>query len=533
MSLSTSCQHPRWEAGVGKRPRCAHPSLVQYSRAPFFAHTFQGRVITTHLTVRALPRAPLAANGNLSEPLTPFEGSDLAELLLMGSYVSRPRPRLPSSSLLGGDQPETTESLGPGPAHPARGVPWGGRVHSAASTLDVARRLSYEDLVASPRRRLRRHRRRFAIIHRRQYPIQQARCLFLGVFSSVPQTGHPKPVLSACGSKMFCTSVIPKMASAKGKLTLCLALKQTVIRMWSSLSGYLTNLCVRETLVRALEENGQVRAKAEKDLTSLVESREGPAKSEEGNPGRERQDDLRKGAEGSRSVQSAFRRLMVNGVLSSFVPRPGPLKRDFCSTSLEESLIKKSHTCFLSSCSKRNAITSSYSSTRGFPSPQRSTSLEESLIKKSHTCFLSSCSKRNAITSSYSSTRGFLSPQRCCPGATGIWGPASSQPRLPTKKASEESYHSSSSASAEPQRKIRNEKAADAPSGQKQSLRNRSPASDGSGPRKRKIPLLLSMRRNDPLILPPPPQLSYQVTAEDLDLEKRAAIQWINKVLEG
>ncbi|XP_004412715.1 PREDICTED: nuclear envelope pore membrane protein POM 121-like [Odobenus rosmarus divergens] len=410
----------------------------------------------------------------------------------MGSDLSRPRPRLPSSSLLGGDRPETTESLGPGPAHPARGVPWGGRVHSAASTLDVARRLSYEDLVASPRRRLRRHRRRFAIIHRRQYSIQQARCLFLGVFSSVPQTGHPKPVLSACGSKMFCTSVIPKMASAKGKLMLCLALKQTVIRMWSSLSGYLTNLCVRETLVRALEENGQVRAKAEKDLTSLVESREGPAKSEEGNPGRERQDDLRKGVEGSRSVQSAFRQLMVNGVLSSFVPRPGPLKRDFCSTSLEESLIKKSHTCFLSSCSKRNAITSSYSSTRGFPSPQR-----------------------------------------CCRGATRIWGPASSQPRLPTKKASEESYHSSSSASAEPQRKIRNEKAADEPSGQKQSLRNCSPASDSSRPRKRKIPLLLSSRRSDPLILPPPPQLSYQVTAEDLDLEKRAAIQWINKVLEG
>lgn len=440
--------------------------------------------------MRALPGAPLAANGNLSEPLTPFEGSDLAEPLLMGSYLSRPRPRLPSSSLLGGDQPETTEILGPGPAHPARGVPRGGRVHSVASTLDVARRLSYEDLVASPRRRRRRHRRRFAIIHRRQYPIQQARCLFLAVFSSVPQTGHPKPVLSACSSKMFCTSVILKMASAKGKLTLRLALKQTVICMWSSLSGHLPNLCVRETLVRALEENGQVRAKAEKDLTSLVGSREGPAKSEEGHPGPERQDDLRRGAEGSRSVQSAFRRLMVNGVLSSFMPRPGPLKRDFCSTSLEESLIKKSHTRFLSSCSKRNAITSSYSSTRGFPSPQR-----------------------------------------CCRGAAAIWGPASSQPRLPTKKASEDSYHSSSSASAEPQRKIRNEKAADAPSGQ--SLRNRSSPSDGSRPRKRKIPLLLSSRRNDPLILPPPPQLGYRVTAEDLDLEKRAAIQWINKVLEG
>ena len=442
--------------------------------------------------MRTLPGAPLAANGNLSEPLTPFEGRDLAELLLMGSYVSRSRPRLPSSPLLGGDQPETTESSGPRPSHPARGVPRAGRVHSAASTLDVARRLSYEDLVASPRRWRLRHRRRFAIIHQWQYPIQQAWCLLLGVFSSVPPTGHLKPVLSACSSKVVCALVILKMASAKGKLTLRLALKRTVTCMWSSLSGHIPNLSVGETLVRALEENGQVSAKAKEELTSLPESREGLAKSEEEHPIPETQDNLRRGEEGSRSVQSAFTRLMVNGVLSSFVPRPGPLKRDFCSTSLEDNLIKKSHTRFLSSCSKRNAITSSYSSTRGFPPPQR-----------------------------------------CCQGTPGIWGPASSQPQLPTKKASEESYHSSSSASVEPQRKIRNEKVADGPRGQKQSLRSRSPPSDSCRPRKRKIPLLLSSRRNDQLILPPPPQLGYRITAEDLDLEKRAAIQGINKVLEG
>ncbi|XP_038407574.1 nuclear envelope pore membrane protein POM 121-like [Canis lupus familiaris] len=445
-----------------------------------------------HPTVCALPGAALAANGNLSEPLTPFEGPDLAELLLMGSYLSRPRPRPPSSALLGGDRPETTASPGPGPAHPACPVPPACRVRSAAPTLEVARGLSYEDLVASPRRR--RPRRRFAIIHPRQYPIQQARCLFLGAFSALPQTDHPKPVLPACTSTMFCTSVILKMASAKGKPTLRLALKQTVICMWSSLPGHLPNPCVRETLARALKENGQVRAKAEEDLTSLVEGRAGLARPEEGYPVPERQDDLRRRPEGSRSVQSAFRRLMVNGVLSSFVPTPGPLKRDFCSTSLEDSL-----------------------------------------MKKSHICFLSSCSKRNAITSSYSSTRGFLPLQRSRRGASGVPGPAPSsvQPQLPTKKASEESCHSSSSASVEPQRKIRNEKVADAPSGRKHTLKNRSLASAHSRPQKRKIPLLLSSRGNDPMILPPPPQLGYRVTAEDLDLERKAVIQWINKVLEG
>ncbi|XP_045337154.1 nuclear envelope pore membrane protein POM 121-like isoform X1 [Leopardus geoffroyi] len=406
----------------------------------------------------------------------------------MGSYLSRPRPRPLSPSLLGGDPPETLESLGP--AHPARSVPLTCRVHSAAPSLDLTRRQSCENLVASPRRR--RYRRRFAIVHLRQYPIQQARCLFLGVFSSVPHTRHPKPVLSACRSKMFCTSVILKMASAKGKLTLRLALKETVLCMWSSLSSHLPNPCVRETLMRALEENGQAKAKEEKDLTSLVESREELAKPGEGHPVPKRQDDLRGDAECSGSMQSAFRRLMVNGVLSSFVPRPGPLKRDFCSISLEDSLIRKSHTCFLSSCSKRNAITSSYSSTRGFPPLPRS-----------------------------------------FPGTAGIRGPASYQPQVAAKKASEESYHSSSSASVEPQRKIKHENVADAPSGQKQSLRDRSPLPDSSRPQKRKIPLLLSSRRHDSLILLPPPQVGYRVTAEDLDLEKRAAIQWINKALEG
>lgn len=179
---------------------------------------------------------------------------------------------------------------------------------------------------------------------------------------------------------------------------------------------------------------------------------------------------------------------MVNGVLSSFVPRPGPLGRDLCFHSSENSLIEKSQTCFLNSCSKRNAIISSYSSTRGFPLLQRSG-----------------------------------------PGAARLQGPASSPPHVPAKKASEESHQSRSSASVEPQSQTRHEKAADVPSGQKQNLRNCSPPLDGSRPRKRKVPLLLPSRRNGPLILPPAPQLGYRVTAEDLDLEKRAAIQRIDQ----
>lgn len=31
---------------------------------------------------------------------------------------------------------------------------------------------------------------------------------------------------------------------------------------------------------------------------------------------------------------------------------------------------------------------------------------------------------------------------------------------------------------------------------------------------------------------PPPPELGYSITAEDLDMERRASLQWFNKVLE-
>ncbi|XP_068391027.1 nuclear envelope pore membrane protein POM 121-like [Eschrichtius robustus] len=407
----------------------------------------------------------------------------------MGGYLSLPCPLPQLPALRGGDQPERPESLGP--AHPARRVPLPFRVHSAVPTLDLAHRLSYEDPVASPRRCW--HRRLFIIARRWQYPIQQAWCLFLGVFSLVPWRGHQKPLLSACSSKMFCTSVILKMAPAKGKLTLLLALKQIIICMWSSLSVHLPNFCGKEILVRALKESGQLRAKEEKDLTALAESRKGLTKQKKEHSAPESQDEQRRGSNPGGNAQSVFRPLMANGVLSSSVPRPGPLKRDFCSKSSEDILIRKSQTYFLSSCSKRNAITSSYSSTRGFPQLQRSG-----------------------------------------PGTVGLLGPVSSHPSVLSKKAREEGCQSSPSASVEPQRKIKREKVADGPLEQKQNL-NCSQPSDSSRPRKkkRKIPLLLPSRRNGPLILPPPPQPGYPVVAEDLDLEKKAAIQWINEVLEG
>lgn len=181
---------------------------------------------------------------------------------------------------------------------------------------------------------------------------------------------------------------------------------------------------------------------------------------------------------------------MVNGVLSSFVPRPGPLRRDFCSKGTEDSLVKRPHTHFLSSCSKRNAISSSYSSTQGIPPLQRSR-----------------------------------------PSGAMLWGPASNHAQGPVEKGSGESQRPSLSASAEAQRGTTLEKVQDISSGQ--NLRSCLPPLDNPRPLKRKIPLLMPSKQDDPLILPPAPQLGYRVTTEDFDLEKKIALQWINKVLEG
>ncbi|KAF4015834.1 hypothetical protein G4228_007353 [Cervus hanglu yarkandensis] len=98
-------------------------------------------------------------------------------------------------------------------------------------------------------------------------------------------------------------------------------------------------------------------------------------------------------------------------------------------------------------------------------------------------------------------------------------------------KEEELSHHSSSSTPLVTDKESQGEKVADPTTWKKQNSWN-SPSTPGSsGQRKRKVQLLPS-RRGDQLTLPPPPQLGYSITAEDLDLEKKASLQWFNKVLE-
>ncbi|XP_032128785.1 putative POM121-like protein 1, partial [Sapajus apella] len=76
------------------------------------------------------------------------------------------------------------------------------------------------------------------------------------------------------------------------------------------------------------------------------------------------------------------------------------------------------------------------------------------------------------------------------------------------------------------------EKAADSAPEEKPAPSSGSPTSQASRPRRRKFPLL-PRRRGEPVMLPPPLQLGFRVTAEDLDLEKKAALLCINSALRG
>ncbi|KAK2093157.1 hypothetical protein P7K49_029686 [Saguinus oedipus] len=192
----------------------------------------------------------------------------------------------------------------------------------------------------------------------------------------------------------------------------------------------------------------------------------------------EKPDDQKGGPEGTRDAGSAFRPLRDSGGLSPSVAGPGPLQRDLHT---QRSEIPSDQIAQPSGISNRNAIASSYSSTGGFPWVKR---------RK---------------------------------------GPASSHCQLPltsSKTVSEVSPQAVSQGQAQC------EKAADSAPGEKPAPRSGSPTSQASMPHRRKFPLL-PRRRGEPLRLPSPLQLGFRVTAEDLELEKKAEIMWLNSFLQG
>ncbi|KAG8509850.1 Nuclear envelope pore membrane protein POM 121 [Galemys pyrenaicus] len=444
-------------------------------------------------TLLASPPAKSAVNGNLLEPRTLLEGPDPAELLLMGSYLGKPGPPQSAPALdlreRPGRRPSTRTAQ---PAH------WVHRFHHTPPSLSSPLRPSGRP----PHRDCGTLSNRFVITPRRRYPIQQAQYSLLGVLPTVCWNGyHKKAVLSARNSRMVCSPVTVRIAPPDSRLTRPVLPEQVINSPVSSPSSNTPDPCAKETVLSALKERKKRTVEEEDQIFD------------------DGQENKRRRHDSSGSGHSAFEPLVANGVPASFVPKPGSLKRGLNSQSSDDHLNKRSRTSSLSS------LTSTY--TGGIPS-----------------------SSRNAITSSYSSTRGFSQHwKRSGPSSSPFSSPASSRsqtPERPAKKIREEelSHPSSSSTPLVTEKESQGEKGgeegnkclflslvADTTTWKKQNSWN-SPSTPGSsGQRKRKIQLLPS-RRGDQLTLPPPPQLGYSITAEDLDLEKKASLQWFNKVLE-
>nr|XP_045245605.1 nuclear envelope pore membrane protein POM 121C isoform X2 [Macaca fascicularis] len=435
-------------------------------------------------TLFASPPAKSTANGNLLEPRTLLEGPDPAELLLMGSYLGKPGPPQPAPAPEGQD---LRDRPGRRPlARPAPRSPQPHRVHHVYPSLPTpllrpSGRPSPRDCGTLPNR--------FVITPRRRYPIHQAQYSCLGVLPTVCWNGyHKKAVLSPRNSRMVCSPVTVRIAPPDRRFSRSAIPEQIISSTLSSPSSNAPDPCAKETVLSALKEKKKKRTVEEEDQIFL-----------------DGQENKRRRHDSSGSGHSAFEPLVANGVPASFVPKPGSLKRGLNSQSSDDHLNKRSRSSSMSS------LTSAYTS--GIPS-----------------------SSRNAITSSYSSTRGISQLwKRSGPSSSPFSSPASSRsqtPERPAKKIREEElcHHSSSSTPLAVDKESQGEKVADTTPRKKQNSNSQSTPGN-SGQRKRKIQLLPS-RRGEQLTLPPPPQLGYSITAEDLDLEKKASLQWFNKALE-
>lgn len=367
--------------------------------------------------------------------------------------------------------------------------------------------MSSEDLLFWPRRRRHHRRRRFSPLHRRPYLLQQARGFFLGSWASGLR-GVPaeKPARAAHASGVLCTTLVLQTAAARGKLTLRSALQQTLVCVWTSMSGH------RSPAEATSAAQGDVRgAPRGTNLTSLVEGGKGPAGLLETPRRRDAPDPqapeqwpagASDGGGVGKGSESAFRCLMFHGGgLTTLVPRPGPLQPP--GKRVLGHRVDTGPCGLLGGC--RNAISSSYSSTRGFQ-PLR--------------IVVGSVGHADSPAQAARAAAGEEAPptQAHPPPTSAATEPVPEEPLQPRARAQ--------GAEVEP---------ASPPSGQR--LRETDSASqpprDPSRPRKRKVCLLRRCRPNEPLILPPSPQPGYPVTSEDLDAEKRAALEWINKVLEG
>eukprot|EP00072_Mus_musculus_P064867 XP_011247644.1 PREDICTED: collagen alpha-1(I) chain-like [Mus musculus] len=259
-----------------------------------------------------------------------------------------PRPPPPTVS---------TRNLQKRPSPPVHRVSRSLWVNSTNGCLNSADSRPFEDdaALAHPQ-----HPERFVVVHTQQYPVEEFSSTFLG--------SQHKSVLSR--SRMSRSSVILNAFSSMARDTLRFVLGQLVPIIWSFLTGQFVSQSRKETQISALQESSQVQIKEKKDVTTVGEGGEGFANQEEDSPATETPYDQGKDSDLSVSASSAFTRLFINGVLSSFIPKPGPLGKLILFKNSAKSWIKENQIAFKSSY-KRNAISSSYNSSLAQWPPER------------------------------------------------------------------------------------------------------------------------------------------------------------------
>ncbi|XP_069470877.1 nuclear envelope pore membrane protein POM 121C isoform X2 [Ambystoma mexicanum] len=325
---------------------------------------------------------------------------------------------------------------------------------------------------------------RFALTPRRRYPIQQTQYALLGAMPTVRWDGYQrKNVLTAKNSSVVHSPVTVKIAPPDSRIARSPVFEKLPSPVLASDVNIVPDPCARETVLNALKASR--KRVVDEDYTHL-----------------DGQENKRRRHDSSSSGQSAFESLLANGSPASLIPKPGILKRTLNSQCTDDNLTKRSRTSSISSLSN--------SGTTGIPT-----------------------SVRNAITSSYSSTRGLVKTLKRGQSTSPLSSPPLSRsqtPERPAKKNREDASHQHSNAST-PKSDGKEQQKEPTLLVQKPNSLSLLTSPSSEGKRKRKMQLL-ALRRRDPLTMPPPPQLGYSITAEDLDAEKKAALQYINKALE-
>ncbi|CAM9235610.1 unnamed protein product, partial [Rangifer tarandus platyrhynchus] len=260
----------------------------------------------------------------------------------MGTYLGRPCPSPPPRALGGQHLPGRLGCPQPDPR--PRRFSVAGPGHPAVRAPLSTRRPAHKYPVTLHLRFVRASLRWWCMI-------PQALRSFLGVLTSLCRRHHQRKAVLGARISTMCRG----SASAVGTVPGCGGRQQQVTPVPPTTLRCAPGSCTEKTVRSALGESGKGLAQ------------------QEGDPAFRQKDHQKGGPDGSRGARSTFRPFGARGDFSAFVPRPGPLRRNLHAESSVDTSAEKLQTSCVSSCPQRNAITSSHSSTRGFPPGQRRT----------------------------------------------------------------------------------------------------------------------------------------------------------------